>query len=464
MAQQKRGDSLNQKEKEKILSDIQSGVTFKSIANKYRIDIGNVNKIAKMNNIHGCNGSGAIKHYSVQEITPIIPNSKTATDLTTVENQNSTENDLSWRKKPKTKIPDEYKLKVAGYIEQQYQIDPYMKLDMMVLMDMFKLSYISICRICHELAVKIPGGGFNNVPKRKITNNKTNTQKSGKVNKEEIQKVLDKEEKVKEESNVIKNDVVEVNYNKDPKREKVFRCGYELTKITEDSTIIRAGLCCKRHELPTELSVFQEITSDKMFNFDLLKKEANQFIDEWIPQVNGLNTRKLEIYATGLTIAHDIFIPICAERQVNLTMYHYNTATATYVPLVIYDKFPMYDSANSAIYKFLLVNRKNDSIFTFNCEIDDFKNGSNFYIVRKFIHKSSTSKDPSRIENIICKELNDTFDIYGKIVEEFLVANTKNTGDMIGKVTISNVNINMNGFVKWGNCLSTYVSGLKVKF
>lgn len=76
-------------------------------------------------------------------------------------------------------------------------------------------------------------------------------------------------------------------------------------------------------------SFFDEVESEQIFDFDLHKKIIHKHLAALPP-----NTA-VHLYVTGLTPLLISAVNYCRLFNINLTLYHYNTATNTYVAQAI---------------------------------------------------------------------------------------------------------------------------------
>lgn len=83
------------------------------------------------------------------------------------------------------------------------------------------------------------------------------------------------------------------------------------------------GLCKGRHEVPVENYIFEEEITDPT-DFTVMENRA----DNAIPK----DADQLDVYVTGLTPAMLAVVTICFLRKINLTAYHYDRETGSYIP------------------------------------------------------------------------------------------------------------------------------------
>lgn len=83
------------------------------------------------------------------------------------------------------------------------------------------------------------------------------------------------------------------------------------------------ALCSGRHYIPQAVdgAVFNGIVDP--INIKLLEEKATQAL-QWCSE--------LDLYVTGLTVAQDAVINVCADLGIKLTVWHYNCETGNYYP------------------------------------------------------------------------------------------------------------------------------------
>lgn len=455
----KRGDTLSPSQKASIVMELKTGgSTFKELAKKYRVDIGNINKIAKMNGIVGCTGKkqnpvhienvkneNEIINETVEEkvasiVQPEIIDEITAKKEDTTSDHvvkttinKSSKKSTSGHKK-RAVLNDKIKLEIAAEIEDLLK-NKKKNIRRETLCRKYNISSATLYRILKEYNIDIP----RSKPKKKKTNKNSTIS-----TKDLVIQIPDKK--------LVDNFKIEEHTT--PDQVIIDRGGLNLLKIEKDNTVIRAGLIGKRHELPTDLVIFDDIDNESMFNFKKHEQTVKSFINEWIPFVNGVATKSLEVYVTGLTLAAITVTKICLEMNVNLTMLHFNLETGTYIPQVIKGDAPTYEMGSSKLYSWFVHDRRFGGLYCYKCSFKDIVKGTTFYVVRKNHYHTINSTQACKIENFVCTDLNDVWDVYALLVKEFLASGDKDPG----KATISELTMDSNESIKFGECLSSYTN------
>lgn len=152
-----------------------------------------------------------------------------------------------------------------------------------------------------------------------------------------------KEEDKTIEETTITNDAVEVVEGNDVVEEKEYDDNTET--IIVDASIRReeleVGLIAGRHEMPVNNYIFtREFNDEEIFDYALMNMLANKWMAENCYDSRGNVVKDLLVYTTGLTSAMLTVTKICHERQINLTVLHYNFRnTKKYVPQKIFSLF-----------------------------------------------------------------------------------------------------------------------------
>ena len=105
----------------------------------------------------------------------------------------------------------------------------------------------------------------------------------------------------------------------------------------------KIGLVKGRHDMPVSDFLFEEIAD--IFDFDAMDEKASERLMELFPEVSletvacnasYTDTERyyrgsLDLYITGLSSALASVISACANLGIDLTLFHFNTATGEYV-------------------------------------------------------------------------------------------------------------------------------------
>ena len=89
---------------------------------------------------------------------------------------------------------------------------------------------------------------------------------------------------------------------------------------------ISAGLCEGRHPLPVDMYIFGHEIADPT-DVCSLYEAAYAAIPEDITHI--------DLYATGLTVATLAVVQVCSDREISLTVMHYDLKSGTYYPQII---------------------------------------------------------------------------------------------------------------------------------
>lgn len=112
----------------------------------------------------------------------------------------------------------------------------------------------------------------------------------------------------------------------------------QFVKVDSD-VILTVGLCDGRHEMNVNKFIFDNVTSQTMFNYDEQLRICLDFIDNNINFVDRKATKRLIVYTTGLNCLNASIIKACYIRNVNLILKHYNNSTNLYNSQTMFDDF-----------------------------------------------------------------------------------------------------------------------------
>ena len=390
----KRYDRLSKKEIEGIQKMIVDGYTFKQVANKFNIEIGNVTKVAKQI------GYVRPKNVKVEEVVKEKPVKKKQEQVV--------------EKKKCERINDDKRMEIALALERLGNTGSFNK---EAFLKDYDISYSTLLRIAKQYNVAIPKASKNTCEEM--------------CQEEYIEEVmvsapiLDMDElnemQLEEEANkLIKKDTIGT---------KTVTRGFLTLNVVEclEKTVVRAGLIDDRHDIPCLLFVYRNsITPDIMFSYGALEMEAERFIRQHIPfDKNDMPEKRLKLYVTGLSAALSSVIKVCYNLKVNLSLMHYDTKLKTYHEQVIFDDLSLTakskgtDDSIHPIYKALSSDIKVDGIYTYNCDLKDIINDDDFYIVKRFEYPSKYEQVPSRIECfIVNKDLQNVWPLFAQLTQE----------------------------------------------
>ena len=83
----------------------------------------------------------------------------------------------------------------------------------------------------------------------------------------------------------------------------------------------KMGLIEGRHDMPVSDYIFKDGDFD-VFDFGWMKNRVHEAL---------FDTKSLDLYVTGLTVALVEVINYCVYNDIDLTLYHYNKETGEYV-------------------------------------------------------------------------------------------------------------------------------------
>lgn len=100
----------------------------------------------------------------------------------------------------------------------------------------------------------------------------------------------------------------------------------------------KMGLVIGRHQIPVNDYIFDEEGFD-VFDFNYMKDKVHEKL---------YDTKSLELYVTGLTVALVEVINYCVYNDIDLTLYHFNRDTNEYIPqeVTIFNKDSYYRGAD----------------------------------------------------------------------------------------------------------------------
>ena len=113
---------------------------------------------------------------------------------------------------------------------------------------------------------------------------------------------------------------------------------------TNTATTMTVGLIAGRHPLPVNEYIFSSSIED-VFNFDYLEQVINEFLSQKVAGIEECITEdgntfesgydSLTVYITGLTCVTAALIKCCSEKNIPLTLMHFNNVSGEYIPQVI---------------------------------------------------------------------------------------------------------------------------------
>lgn len=191
----------------------------------------------------------------------------------------------------------------------------------------------------------------------------------------------------------------------------------------DNTRIIKVGLIRNRHIMPVDNFIFDSIPDDMIFDFDWMDKTVKDFI---LSNINFINIKdgviipdkKLYVYVTGLSSALASVIKICSELCINLTLFHFDTKSGTFIPQVIFEAFKQ--SKNRLVGNIFKNNGK--VVFT-DCSFNDIFD-SEFYLI-EMVNFDSENKNDRQRDMYIVKDYSNLWRFYGELSEQILSIETK---------------------------------------
>lgn len=192
---------------------------------------------------------------------------------------------------------------------------------------------------------------------------------------------------------------------------------FNVFKPNKKRGIIRYGLISKRHNITTDLYVFNKsVPSWLMFDYNELDKICRHFLKNNLSfDEDGEPTTDIILYTTGLQCALASFIKICNEMHVNLTLAHYNDRYEGYEQQIIFNGF----GSKSDLYPYEInyICEDADACLTYNCKASDFKYCNTLFVITitKFIKNSN---EITNKKVIFCMSNNDSWNCYKELIEQ----------------------------------------------
>lgn len=178
---------------------------------------------------------------------------------------------------------------------------------------------------------------------------------------------------------------------------------------------LKCGLVKERHDMPTDLYVFNEALDEKlMFDYQAQLDICEHFIETYAYS-NGKPIKDIVLYVTGIQCALASFIRACSNKRVNLILRHYNAANGKYRYQSIWSEFGYgYDNRLAS----LIGQAK--SVHSVGCNIDEVDT-TKFYAVsvikRTF---DAYGQQNSEIDLYICSQLSEAYQFNYTIIEKLI--------------------------------------------
>lgn len=393
------------KKKENMLNvyvcrDYQNNMSLTDISKKYNLGIGHVQDILSDFK------AGVIK---------LDDNVTSSTESSNTENNDhdivSIESILEKIKDHRTntkrmRLPEDIRFDIARLMEENHEISSK---DLAAALD---VSCATISRIGQEFNVS---RSINKEEKSSKHETKNETKEKEEKNDEAIS---DKKELLKDAVELPKKNLL-------PKSEEVKNDNADIIEInsTFNSTKVKCGLIADRHDMPVSKFIFKgPLVNHNIMDFEFQYKKCCEFIENNIPfNEEGLPTKFLEVYVTGLQSVLGALCRAAYKKKVNLNLKHYNASRSDYNTQVIFDDFP--NDITTSVFEKLKTNES--SVFMYKCtekEVDI----SNFFAVRKFYYRDSYKpgedvKSAIMYRDIyIVKDFETLWEIYSKLITEIM--------------------------------------------
>lgn len=256
-------------------------------------------------------------------------------------------------------------------------------------------------------------------------------------------------------TNTIENDKSIISSDNDTKEEDsnninniIFK-GFDVDKLQELDLIedLHCGLVDNRHNsIPTNVFVYSNITSTEMFDYASLYDRAKEFIKDNIDfDENGVPSRDMILYATGLQCAIVSVIRACYEYNVNLYVMHYSNTDKTYHKQTVFNKFHdevKHDKCPDELRGVIGINC--NKLYMYNTSVKKFiDDNSSGYIVDKVMYTSPPKKDNHSVFNkicIICKSKEDAMTCYRAMGDSLSDNNNLYTSLLVYRINKTNGN------------------------
>lgn len=98
----------------------------------------------------------------------------------------------------------------------------------------------------------------------------------------------------------------------------------DMIPVDLKGSYITVGLVNHRHNMNVTKYIFEGVETKDMFNFTMLDQVINEFLDEVIEySEDGIPKKSLIVRTSGLQMPLVSLIKLCYEREINLTIAHY---------------------------------------------------------------------------------------------------------------------------------------------
>ena len=228
------------------------------------------------------------------------------------------------------------------------------------LVDKYKISIATICRICSPSA----------------SNGKTSTPKKSKTSK--------------------------------PKEDNMQK-KLTFTKVTNEASNVEAVMINGRHEFPTLIKdyIFETFEQGQFFKFSQQEETVNKFIDSHFKfNEDGIPDKCLDVYVTGLQIALGTIVKVCVERKIPLNLKHYTSFSGKYVSQKVLD----FDYQNRNSEKIQSLIKSYDQLCTVNCNINEIIDTDKEFYAVEIVHRELFGNNEIKAKELyLCKDLQTAY-------------------------------------------------------
>lgn len=203
-----------------------------------------------------------------------------------------------------------------------------------------------------------------------------------------------KEEKLNEETNII--------------GETIEFAGRQMTdnRLTKLSNSVSAGMIANRHVIGTLSFIFDDVPSDRIFDYRWQENIVREFISKnFEKDANGRHTKFLNLYCTGLQTVLASIMKVCHEEQLNLTLNHWDSVEKEYVPQKLITEFGDFEEIK---HPFSSLEKKG-SVYLYNCKLEDII-GTNSCFAVSLSHFEGSEKDSTI--NILTRTSEEAWRLY----------------------------------------------------
>lgn len=203
--------------------------------------------------------------------------------------------------------------------------------------------------------------------------------------------------------------------------EDLFHPDKAIYKVNISDTEVNAAMISGRHSMPNYVTdaIFDTFKQGELFDFRFQEKKFSEFIDRNFKfDENGIPDKFLNVYVTGCQTALGTVIKGCYKRKIPLCLKHYGEKSGKYISQDIFD----FDYKNKNIGKIRSLPKINavDSIYTYNCLLDDVINASQPYAV-EILHRGLFDIDNCKLRELfLCKSLKDAYEIQNDKAQPYI--------------------------------------------